>query len=116
HYAHRVTDVDAETAPDSDAEEATGQGFAGAPVTAALFMTNIGVYVAEAWLAPDWRWAIAGPDPSDQRKWDHLLRWLGANASLWTIADNRLETLVTSCFLHASLLHLALNLLILHQV
>ncbi|HEY8076087.1 MAG TPA: rhomboid family intramembrane serine protease [Labilithrix sp.] len=114
-----MTDADADAAREedaSDSDEATGWGFAGAPVTAALFMTNLGVYAAEAWLAPDWRWAIAGPDPSDQRKWDHLLRWLGANASLWTIADNRVETLVTSCFLHASLLHLALNLVILHQV
>ena len=35
---------------------------------------------------------------------------------MWTIADTRLETLVTSCFLHASLLHLALNQLLLWQV
>ena len=84
------------------------RGFEGAPVTAALFATNIGVFAAQVALTGDPRYALGIPDP--------LLRWLGANASLWTIADTRLETLVTSCFLHASLLHLALNELLLWQV
>jgi rhomboid protease GluP len=47
---------------------------------------------------------------------DSALRWLGANASLWTIADNRFETLVTSAFLHGSALHLLVNMLVLWQV
>jgi rhomboid protease GluP len=103
--------------PEGEEEaEATGLGFQGAPVTAALFMTNVGVFAGELWIMGDWRWALGPPDDADPRRWDNTLRWLGANASLWTIADNRFETLVTSCFLHASLLHLVLNLVILHQV
>jgi rhomboid protease GluP len=99
-----------------DDDEGGSYGFVGAPVTAALFMTLIGVFAAEVYLAGDWTWAFGGPDGADEKKWDYILRWLGANASLWTIADNRFETLVTSSFLHASIVHLALNLLILHQV
>ena len=90
------------------ADLATSRGFEGAPVTAALFAANIGIFAGQVVLTGDWRNAFGIPD--------HLLRWLGANASLWTIADNRLETLVTSCFLHTSLLHLAINQLLLWQV
>jgi rhomboid protease GluP len=84
------------------------RGFDGAPVTAALFATLVGVFGAQVVLSGSARHALGIPEP--------ILRWLGANASLWTIADTRLETLVTSCFLHASILHLALNLLPLYQV
>jgi rhomboid protease GluP len=48
--------------------------------------------------------------------WNAILRWLGGNDSLFTIADTRLETLVTSCFLHGSIIHLGFNLLALWQV
>jgi rhomboid protease GluP len=84
------------------------RGFRGAPITAALFACNIGVFAAQVILAGDPRYSLGIPSG--------ILRWLGANASLWTIADGRFETLVTSCFLHASILHLALNLLPLWQV
>jgi rhomboid protease GluP len=90
-----------------EAEEAE-RGFGGAPVTAALFASMIGAFAAQIFLSGHLRFALGVPE--------HVLRWLGANASLWTIADTRLETLVTSCFLHASVLHLALNLLPLYQV
>jgi rhomboid protease GluP len=94
-------------------ETAGGRGFRGAPVTAALFAANIGIFAAQVALAGDLRFAL-GSD--DRGRWDYILRWLGANASLWTIADSRFETLVTSVFLHASILHLALNLVLLYQV
>ena len=83
-------------------------GFKGAPVAGALLAVNIGVFAAQVFLAGHARYALGMPDS--------VLRWLGANASLWTISDNRLETLVTSCFLHASILHLVLNMLVLWQV
>ena len=103
-----------EGTPEATKEEATKdadseRGFAGAPVTAALFAANIGVFTGQVVLAGDARYAAIGI-PS------RILRWLGANASLWTIADTRLETLVTSVFLHASALHLALNLWMLWTV
>ena len=84
------------------------RGFTNAPVAGALLATNIGVFLGQVFLSGDWHDALSMPD--------RVLRWLGANASLWTIADNRFETLVTSCFLHGSILHLALNMLLLWQV
>ncbi len=84
------------------------RGFTNAPVAGALLATNIGVFLGQVFLSGDWHDALSMPD--------RVLRWLGANASLWTIADNRFETLVTSCFLHGSILHIALNLLLLWQV
>ena len=83
-------------------------GFTGAPVSGALVAVNVGVFAAQVFLAGGARYALGMPDS--------VLRWLGANASLWTISDNRIETLVTACFLHASILHLALNMLVLWQV
>lgn len=84
------------------------KGFQNAPVAAALLAVNVGVFLGQLFLTGDWHYALGMPD--------RILRWLGANASRWTIADNRFETLVTSCFLHGSVLHLGINMLILWQV
>ena len=86
------------------------------PVTTALMATNIGVFVAQVFLAGHPRFAFGGGTGSDANVWSAVLRWLGANHSTFTVADNRFETLVTSCFLHGSVLHLAFNLLVLWQV
>lgn len=77
-------------------------------VAAGLFATNLGVFAAQVALAGHPGYALAMPDG--------ILRRLGANASLWTIADDRFETLVTSCFLHGNVLHLIFNLAVLWQV
>jgi rhomboid protease GluP len=84
------------------------RGFTGAPVAGALVAANIGIFAAQLVLAGHMKYALGMPDG--------VLRWLGANASLWTISDNRFETLLTSAFLHASVLHLFLNMLVLWQV
>jgi len=84
------------------------RGFTNAPVAAALFAANVGVFLAQIFLAGEAKYALSMPDA--------VLRWLGANASLWTIADNRFETLVTSCFLHGNILHLGVNMFVLWQV
>lgn len=84
------------------------RGFQGAPISAALVATNIGVFMAQVYVAGDIRDALSMPDK--------VLRWLGANASLWTVSDNRVETLITSMFLHSSILHLFLNMLVLWLV
>ena len=84
------------------------RGFRGAPVSGALLAVNIGVFAAQVFLAGHAKYALGMPDG--------VLRWLGANASLWTISDNRFETLLTATFLHASVLHLVLNVLVLWQV
>jgi rhomboid protease GluP len=95
--------------PSEIAENAeVARGFMNAPVAGALLAANIGVFLGQVFLSGDWLYALSMPDK--------VLRWLGANASLWTISDNRVETLITSCFLHGSVLHLALNMLLLWQV
>jgi rhomboid protease GluP len=91
----------------SESAEAA-RGFRGAPATAALLAANVGVFAAQVVLAGHAKYALAMPDG--------VLRWLGANASLWTISDNRFETLLTAAFLHGSVLHLLLNMLVLWQV
>jgi rhomboid protease GluP len=91
-------------------------GLAGAPVSGALLAANVGVFAAQVSLAGSLRFALGGADAHDHTLWNAILRWLGGNDSSFTIADARLETLVTSCFLHGSILHLAFNLLVLWQV
>jgi rhomboid protease GluP len=92
------------------------RGLSGAPVSGALIAANIGVFAAQVSLAGNLRFALGGADAHDHTVWNAILRWLGGNDSTFTIADTRLETLVTSCFLHGSILHLAFNLLVLWQV
>lgn len=88
--------------------QAEAKGLDGAPVTQGLLIVNVLVFAFELYLAGGARAAWAVPD--------EVLKWLGANDALSTIADTRLETLVTSCFLHASIFHLALNLVALWVV
>ncbi len=84
------------------------RGLQDAPVTRALIAVNVVVFAYAVFVSgsPSAAWSI----PED------VLKWLGANDSLSTIADSRFETLVTSCFLHASIFHLALNVLALWVV
>ncbi|MBS2013015.1 MAG: rhomboid family intramembrane serine protease [Deltaproteobacteria bacterium] len=110
-----MTDENAESprteGPRSYVEENAelARGFTNAPVAGALFAANLGVFLAQIWLTRDptylWR---SFPD--------QLMRHLGANSSLWTVGDSRIETLVTSCFLHGSIIHLAMNMFLLWQI
>ena len=97
-------------------EEEETRGLRGAPITSALFAANIGVFAAQVSLAGQPHFALGGADARERTLWNAILRWLGGNDSLFTIADTRVETLVTSCFLHGSILHLGFNLLVLWQV
>ena len=103
-----------ETAATGEIEET--RGLRGAPITGALLAANAGVFAAQVSLAGNLRFALGGADQRDHTLWNAILRWLGGNDSTFTIADTRLETLVTSCFLHGSILHLGFNLLVLWQV
>ena len=103
-----------QTAAAGETEET--RGLRGAPVTSALLAANAGVFAAQVSLAGHLRFALGGADQHDHTVWNSILRWLGGNDSTFTIADTRLETLVTSCFLHGSILHLGFNLLVLWQV
>ena len=95
--------------------EDEARGLRGAPITGALLAANAGVFAAQVSLAGHLRFAIGGTDARDHTLWSAILRWLGGNDSAYTIADTRLETLVTSCFLHGSILHLGFNLIALWQ-
>ncbi len=92
------------------------RGLRDAPITGALLAANAGVFAAQVSLAGHLRFALGGADARDRTLWNAILRWLGGNDSTFTIADTRLETLMTSCFLHGSILHLGFNLLVLWQV
>ena len=110
-----------QAAPSSDHPTTTAppeeiRGLRGAPITGALLAANAGVFAAQVSLAGNARFALGGADAQDHTLWNAILRWLGGNDSTFTIADTRLETLITSCFLHGSILHLGFNLLVLWQV
>ncbi len=84
--------------------------------TLSLLLANALVFGVQLTLAGGLRFALGGADRSDARRWNAVLRWLGGNDATFTIADTRLETLVTSCFLHGSIVHLGLNMVVLVQV
>lgn len=110
-------DIEESGLPSSKAsDEPSPRGIDGAPVTGALLAANAGVFAAQVSLAGNLRFALGGSGDRDPVVWNGILRWLGGNDSTFTIADTRIETLVTSCFLHGSILHLAFNLLVLWQV
>jgi rhomboid protease GluP len=111
-----VTEATHEAAGAARNESEDSRGLRGAPITGALLAANTGVFAAQVSLAGHLRFALGGADARDHTLWNAILRWLGGNDSTFTIADTRLETLVTSCFLHGSVLHLGFNLLVLWQV
>lgn len=111
-----AADMPEERSLSSSAAEPELRGLDGAPITGALLAANAGVFAAQVSLAGHLRFALGGTDGRDQVVWNAILRWLGGNDSTFTIADSRIETLVTSCFLHGSILHLGFNLLVLWQV
>jgi rhomboid protease GluP len=80
---------------------------AGAPVSKALIFANVGVYVAQV--------AIARTTDAVMRIPAHESLQFGANYAAATLRDHRFETLVTSMFLHAGLIHLAFNMIVLLQ-
>jgi rhomboid protease GluP len=111
-YASAVSEARPPMAPaavrEDEAGDALDRGLWDAPLTSSLIAVNLGVFAALVWLARSPSALVSVPS--------EVLRWLGANHALWTIADSRFETLVTSVFLHGSVLHLGFNLLVLWQV
>ncbi len=100
---------DARTDPSGEDEaDELERGLRGAPISAVLLATNVVVFAVQSVLAGS-PWALVEVP-------NRILLLLGANASQWTIADSRFETLLTSMFLHGSILHLAMNLLVMWHV
>lgn len=79
-----------------------------APATTILVAVNVAIFVAQA--------AFSGGAKALMGMPARTMLVFGANDSTWTTSDGRIETLVTSCFLHFSLLHLGFNMLALKQV
>lgn len=80
----------------------------GAPVTRALLYANVAVFAVEILLARRPSALAATPSP--------VMLAMGANYAAATIAEHRVETLLTSCFLHFSILHIVFNLYALRQI
>jgi rhomboid protease GluP len=75
-----------------------------APVTRMLLSLNVCVFLVEVVISHS-----ASNLPTRQ------VLALGASYSLATVGEGRYETLVTACFLHAGLVHLAFNMIALWQ-
>jgi rhomboid protease GluP len=73
-----------------------------APVTRAIITLNVAVFLMEAAISRSFS------DVSSR-----LALELGASYGLATVGEMRWETLVTACFLHAGLLHLGFNMVVL---
>lgn len=80
----------------------------GAPITRALLVANVAVFVAELVRARSLAALANVPEG--------VMIWFGANHTPFTLADRRWETLLTSCFLHFSILHLVFNFVALKQI
>jgi rhomboid protease GluP len=76
--------------------------------TRMVLLLNLVVFALGLWLAKSPRALIAMPS--------HVLYALGMSDALAVFRELRVETLVTSCFVHASLMHLLLNLYVLVQI
>jgi rhomboid protease GluP len=81
---------------------------ANAPVTRALLWVNVILYVVELFLAKKAGAVAETPD--------RVMLLMGANYSPATLAEHRYETLLTSCFLHFSILHVTFNMYALRQI
>jgi len=81
--------------------------FNAAPVTLGVIALNVLVYIAMVVAARSGFAALRMPT--------EIALLFGANESTFTIADGRIETLLTSCFLHGSILHIGLNMWVLRD-
>jgi rhomboid protease GluP len=79
-----------------------------APVTNTIIVVNVAVYIGMAIYSKASTALFSMPQET--------MQVFGANESLFTVGDSRFETLITSCFLHFSLLHLGFNMVALRQV
>ncbi len=81
---------------------------ANAPMTRAIVWANVLLYAVELVRARSVGALVETPE--------RVMLALGANYARATVGDHRFETLLTSCFLHFSILHIAFNLYALRQI
>ena len=87
-------------------------GLDGARVTAWLLLANIAVYVAQLAYTPDLH-MVSGLGTADPIVADRIARALlafGSNYAPFVVREWRVETLVTSCFVHFSVQHIVFNM------
>ena len=81
--------------------------YATSPLTFGIIVVNVVVFAAQ--LASGGLGGIAGMS-------SRVLHAFGGNEVAATLYENRYETLLTSCFVHGSLLHIAFNMIALRQI
>ncbi len=79
----------------------------GAPVTTAIVALNVIAFVVQI--------ALGYLAPAFQDHPEGAQLALGANYGLATVNEHRIETLITSCFLHGGVMHIAFNMIVLVQ-
>jgi rhomboid protease GluP len=105
---------------ESGAHEASASAFHDAPFSLAMVWINVGVFVAEVLFTAQTSDASASyPSRMLGALIDisqHTKMVFGANYSSATLYDGRIDTLLASCFLHGSLMHIAFNMVALRAV
>ncbi|WP_394837653.1 rhomboid family intramembrane serine protease [Pendulispora rubella] len=90
--------------------------YAGAPFTLFATVACILVFLGELWLslAPEMDWSQLGKILFDIPR--PVVLAFGANNATSTLYEGRIDTLVTSCFVHFGVLHMLFNLYMLRVV
>ena len=83
--------------------------FRRSPLTFGIIAVNVAVFLAQLVV-------LGNPIAGLARMPDWLVHVFGANDVNMTLYEHRYETLLTSCFVHGSLLHIAFNMVALRQV
>lgn len=86
----------------------------GSPVTLLLVAVNVLVYVAMALFAED-RWAAVRIDAQAGFQLGQL-RQAGANIAALTVTQHEVWRLLTCTFVHANIVHIAMNMLVLKSI
>ena len=94
-------------APSSPAQKAESM-WKVAPVTAALILANVLVFIGQAIHAGTLQSLLSMPGAT--------LLAFGANDANLTLYDGRWQALLASCFVHGGLLHIAFNVVALRQI
>ncbi len=93
-------------------------GLQGAPITAAILIANVLVFVGQLAYLKDAHVlsGMTSGDPVEAARLTRAILASGANYPPFVFGELRVETLLTSCFVHFSLMHIAFNMAALRQM